>query len=82
MGLDRGEARKKVLADLEAQGFLVKVEDHAKTVGRCDRCKTVIEPLLSEQCFCRMGGTPMVEKAIAEARGAAPPWSSDARSLW
>ena len=67
-GLDRDEARKRVLADLEAQGFLVKTEAHAKTVGRCDRCKTVIEPLLSEQWFCRMAGTPMVEKAIADAR--------------
>ena len=67
-GLDRFAARKKVLADLEAAGFLVKVEPHTKTVGRCDRCKTVIEPLLSEQWFCKMAGTPMVEKAIADAR--------------
>jgi valyl-tRNA synthetase len=66
-GLDRFEARKRVLADLEAQGFLVKTEPHTKSVGRCDRCKSVIEPLLSRQWFCRMGGTPMVEKAIRAA---------------
>ncbi len=67
-GLDRFEARKKILEDLESQGFLVKTEPHMKSVGRCDRCKTVIEPLLSRQWFCKMTGTPMVEKAIAAAR--------------
>ncbi len=67
-GLDRYEARKRVVADLEAQGFLVKVEEHPHSVGRCDRCNTVIEPLLSEQWFCKMAGTPMVEKAIAAAQ--------------
>jgi valyl-tRNA synthetase len=65
--LDRFEARKKVLADLEAQGFLVKTEPHTKSVGRCDRCGTVIEPLLSRQWFCKMAGTPMIEKAIQAA---------------
>jgi valyl-tRNA synthetase len=66
-GLDRFEARKRVVADLEERGYLVKIEDHVKSVGRCDRCKTVIEPLLSKQWFCKMGGTPMVDKAIADA---------------
>lgn len=66
-GLDRFEARKRVLADLETQGFLVKTEPHTKSVGRCDRCGTVVEPLLSQQWFCKMGGTPMVEKAIRDA---------------
>jgi valyl-tRNA synthetase len=67
-GLDRFDARKQILADLEAQGFLVKTEPHTKSVGRCDRCNTVIEPLLSKQWFCRMAGTPMVNKAIAAAQ--------------
>ncbi|MDX1931411.1 MAG: valine--tRNA ligase [Capsulimonadales bacterium] len=67
-GSDRFEARKRILEDLEAQGYLVKTEPHTKSVGRCDRCKTVIEPLLSRQWFCRMTGTPMVSKAIAAAR--------------
>ena len=67
-GLDRFEARKQVLADLEAGGWLVKTEAHRKAVGRCDRCNTIVEPLLSKQWFCKMAGTPMVEKAIAAAR--------------
>ncbi len=46
-GLERFAARKKVVADLEAQGFLVKVEPHTHAVGTCDRCKTVIEPRAS-----------------------------------
>ncbi len=53
-GLDRFEARKKVVADLEAQGLLVKIEDHTHSVGHCHRCGTVIEPLLSQQWFVRM----------------------------
>ncbi|MBC7805911.1 MAG: valine--tRNA ligase [Akkermansiaceae bacterium] len=64
VGLDRFAARKKVLADLEAAGHLVRVEDHTKSVGRCDRCKTVVEPLLSRQWFCKMTGTEMVNRAI------------------
>ena len=63
-GLDRFTARKKVLANLEAIGHLVRTEDHTKSVGRCDRCKTVVEPLLSKQWFCKMGGTDMVNRAI------------------
>jgi valyl-tRNA synthetase len=66
-GLDRYEARRRVLADLETQGFLVKTEDHVHSVGRCDRCNTVIEPLLSDQWFCKMAGTPMIAKALAAA---------------
>ena len=65
--LDRFAARKQILADLEIRGFLVKTEPHQKTVGKCDRCKTVIEPLLSKQWFCKMGGTEMVSRAIDAA---------------
>ena len=53
-GLDRFEARKRILADLEAQGFLVKVEDHKNSVGHCYRCDTVVEPYLSKQWFVKM----------------------------
>ena len=67
-GLDRFDARRKVLEDLEAGGWLLKTEAHRKPVGRCDRCNTIVEPLLSKQWFCKMAGTPMVERAIAAAR--------------
>jgi len=53
-GLDRYEAREKVLADLEAQGLMDKIDDYSHSVGTCERCHTVIEPLLSEQWFCKM----------------------------
>ncbi|MDO8587231.1 MAG: valine--tRNA ligase [Armatimonadota bacterium] len=53
-GLDRYEARKKLVQDLQEQGYLVKIEDYALSVATCKRCETVIEPLLSEQWFCRM----------------------------
>ena len=53
-GLDRREVRKRVVADLEEQGFLVKVEPHNNRVGLSDRSKTPIEPYLSDQWFVRM----------------------------
>lgn len=53
-GLDRFEAREKVVADLEAQGLIEKIEEYTHSVGTCKSCHTVIEPLLSEQWFCRM----------------------------
>jgi len=53
-GLDRYEAREKVLQDLREQGLLEKVEDYVVPVATCARCDTVIEPLLSEQWFVRM----------------------------
>ena len=61
-GLDRYAARKKVLEDLESQGVLVAVKDHRMAVGRCDRCKTVVEPRLSKQWFIKIA--PLAEKAI------------------
>ncbi|MHB8637707.1 MAG: valine--tRNA ligase [Fimbriimonadaceae bacterium] len=51
-GLDRLEARKRIVLDLEEQGFLVKVEDHEMNVTVSERSGEVIEPLLSEQWFC------------------------------
>jgi len=65
-GLDRYEARKRVVADLEAQGLLERVEDHKHAVGVCQRCKTVVEPRLSTQWFCKM--KPLAEPAAAAVR--------------
>jgi len=61
-GLDRYEARKKVIEDLEKEGLLVKIEDHMHNVGECYRCDTVIEPLISKQWFVKM--KPLAEPAI------------------
>ncbi len=65
-GLDRFEARKRVVAALEAQGFLVGVEDHTNAVGHCYRCDTVVEPRLSDQWFVRM--KRLAEPALAAYR--------------
>ncbi|NTV53103.1 MAG: valine--tRNA ligase, partial [Candidatus Firestonebacteria bacterium] len=62
-GLDRFAARKKILEDLEAGGYLVKVEDHAHAVGHCYRCHTIVEPYLSRQWFVKM--KPLAEPALA-----------------
>ncbi len=53
-GLDRLEARKRIVADLEAQGLLEKTEDYTLSAAECYRCQTTIEPLVSEQWFIRM----------------------------
>ncbi len=53
-GMDRYEARKAMVADLEAQGLLVKVEDHVHNVGTHDRCKTTVEPMIKQQWFVKM----------------------------
>lgn len=53
-GLDRYEARKRVLEDLQTQGLLAGQEKHSYSIGHCDRCKTVVEPLLSRQWFVKM----------------------------
>jgi valyl-tRNA synthetase len=62
-GLDRYEARKMVLVDLQAGGFLVGEKDHELALGRCERCGTVVEPRLSEQWFIKI--QPLAQKAIA-----------------
>lgn len=61
-GMDRYEARKALVADLEAEGFLVKVEDHTHNVGLHDRCGTVVEPLIKTQWFVKMA--ELVKPAI------------------
>ena len=61
-GLDRFEARKRVVADLTAQGLIEKIEDHRLPLGRCQRCGTIIEPLVSKQWFVKT--KPLAEPAI------------------
>ncbi len=60
-GLDRYEARKRVLHDLREQGFLVGEKDYTISLGKCDRCGTVIEPRLSEQWFVKI--KPLADRA-------------------
>ncbi len=62
-GLDRFEARKRVLADLREQGFLVAEKDYALSIGKCDRCGTIVEPRLSEQWFIKI--KPLADRAKA-----------------
>ncbi|PLV57190.1 valine--tRNA ligase [Thermotoga sp. SG1] len=61
-GLDRYEAREKIVKDLEEQGFLVKIEDYTHSVGHCYRCDTVIEPKLSDQWF--VATKPLAKRGI------------------
>ena len=53
-GLSREEARKAIVKDFDEGGYLVKIDDHHNAVGHCERCKTVIEPMLSKQWFVAM----------------------------
>ncbi len=53
-GLDRYEARKKIVEELDSLGLLGKIEDHSHNVGTCYRCNTVVEPLIKEQWFVKM----------------------------
>ncbi len=61
-GLDRLECRRKVVEDLMKENLLEKVEDYTHAVGHCYRCKTIVEPYLSEQWFVKM--KPLAEPAI------------------
>ena len=61
-GLDRYEARKAIIADLDAEGLLVKIKDHNHSVGTHDRCKTTIEPMLKAQWFVKM--TDLIKPAV------------------
>ncbi|MFA7254977.1 MAG: valine--tRNA ligase [Candidatus Omnitrophota bacterium] len=61
-GMDRFEARKKILQDLEEQGLFVRRDSHLHAVGHCYRCDTVIEPYLSKQWFVKM--QPLADKAL------------------
>ena len=61
-GLDRFEARKVIVKDLEEQGYLVSIKKHNHAVGHCYRCHTVIEPRISDQWFVKM--KPLAERAL------------------
>ncbi len=61
-GLDRYEARKVIVKDLDEQGYLVKIDDHAHNVGTCYRCHNDVEPIISAQWFVKM--LPLAEEAI------------------
>ncbi len=61
-GMDRYEARKAIVKDLEAEGALVKIEDYSHNVGTCYRCHTTVEPRVSKQWFVKM--QPLAEPAI------------------
>jgi valyl-tRNA synthetase len=66
-GLDRYQARKKILQDLEERELLAGIKDHTNNVGHCDRCKTVVEPRLSTQWFIK------IEKLAEKAKAAVKP---------
>ena len=66
-GLDRFEARKRVLHDLKEQGFLVAEKDYALSIGKCDRCGTIIEPRLSEQWFVKIQPLADLAKEAVES---------------
>lgn len=65
-GLNRYACREQVVADLQEQGLLEKVDDYQHAVGHCYRCGTVVEPLISKQWFVRM--KPLAEPAIEAVR--------------
>jgi len=65
-GMDRYEARKQIVKDLESLAFLVKIEPHKHNVGTCQRCSTVVEPIISKQWYVKM--KPLAEPAIEVVR--------------
>src|SRR6266568_4645252 len=71
-GLPALDARRRVVEDLKAQGFLVKEEPYAHEVGHCDRCHTIIEPLISDQWWLRMD--IMRDKALAASEAGKVRW--------
>ncbi len=65
-GMERYEAREAIVGDLKYQNFLIKITEHEHNVGKCQRCNTTIEPLLSEQWFVKM--EPLAKEAIAAVK--------------
>ncbi len=61
-GLNRNEARKKIVEDLKQEDYLLKIEDHEHSVGHCERCGTTIEPIISKQWFVKM--EPLAKPAL------------------
>ena len=64
--MERYEAREKLVEDLQEQGLLVQIEPHIHAPGRCQRCQTMVEPLVSEQWFVKI--KPLAERAIEAVR--------------
>jgi valyl-tRNA synthetase len=62
-GMERFEARKKIVEDLKAQGLLEKITEHTTAIGICERSRTIVEPRISTQWFCKMKA--LAEPAIA-----------------
>ena len=65
-GLSREEARRRIVEDLQAQGYMVRIEDYAHNVGHCYRCHQTVEPLVSKQWFVKMA--PLAKPAIDVVR--------------
>ncbi|MBI2952717.1 MAG: valine--tRNA ligase [Chloroflexi bacterium] len=65
-GLDRYACRTELLEDLKAEGLLVKIEDHVHSIGHCEKCGSVVEPIVSRQWFVRI--KPLAEPAIDAVR--------------
>ncbi len=65
-GLDRYEARKQIVAELDELGLLVRVEDHVHNVGTHDRCKTTVEPMVKQQWFVKMN--EMIKPAVESVK--------------
>lgn len=61
-GLERFEARKRIVEDLKEEGYLNQVKDHENAVGHCERCNTIIEPIISKQWFVKM--EPLAKPAL------------------
>ena len=61
-GLDRYDARREIVEDLEELGLLEAIKDHENSIGHCERCETVVEPLISKQWFVKMG--PLAKPAL------------------
>ena len=77
--LDRFQARKRVLMALEESGELVKTEDYTVSISKCDRSKTIVEPLVSTQWFMRM--KPLAAKAMEAVRGGQIKFVPDDREI-
>ena len=74
-GMDRYEARKAIVADLEEQGYLVKIEEHAHNVGTCYRCHNDVEPIISAQWFVKM--KPLAKAALEAVNSGATKFVPD-----
>jgi len=82
-GLDRFDCRRAILADLERDGLLVKVEPYSHSVGHCDRCQVIIEPLASKQWFIdtKPLARPAID-AVLDGRITIIPWWGHRIPVW